>query len=70
MSLQTLHIILISVFVISYVSIVIWLFSWSKPWSYAKNQDYFGLKWKFAIWLSPIPLSALVAFVIGFLWVI
>ena len=66
MSTDNLLLIVYSTFAIFYFPILLWQFSWSKPWDYAKNQDFFGLKWKFAIWLIPIPFAQFAVLVVLF----
>jgi hypothetical protein len=37
------------------MDIISYLKSQQEFWKYAKNQDFFGLKLKYAIWIIPIP---------------
>jgi hypothetical protein len=64
MSIDNLYTLIFSIATIVYFAILLYQFSWSTPWDYAKNQDFFGLKWKYAIWLIPLPFCVFSALVV------
>ena len=57
MSIYNIYALSISIFIIVYFSIIIYYFYQLRPWSYAKNQLFFGLKLKYAVFLLPIPFA-------------
>lgn len=62
---ENIIIIVIALFILIYLPMILFLrFYYLKPWSYLKNQLFFGLKVKYAVWIVPIPFGLFVPSII------